>query len=201
MNPRRSLFAVAGLAAVLGLGMPQCGGAEEEATETSVEVTEERDGEAEEREGQADDARSAERPVNIDLSGEDYTDRHPNGTTLQVVGMEVRRNAIAVKIDVVNGHTDTVELTGRSNAGAFLIDDTGVSYKLSRPEENPDLELGPGDQLTGMLVFFGRVPPEASSVTLKMNVYDRDDEVGGDDRYDQTSQPRFQIDDIPLTQG
>lgn len=118
-----------------------------------------------------------------------------------MVGIEVRRTAIAVKIDVVNGHTDTVELTGRTNAGAFLIDDTGVSYKLSRPEDNSDLQLGPGDQLTGSLVFFWRIPPEASSVTLKMNVYDPDDEVGDDDRYHQASQPRFQIDDIPLMQG
>lgn len=54
---------------------------------TSVEVTEEQGEQAEEREGQAKDVESAERPVSIDLSGEDYTDRHPNGTTLQVVGM------------------------------------------------------------------------------------------------------------------
>lgn len=125
----------------------------------------------------------------------DASDRHPNGALLSASRVEVRERSVAVDMTLVNGFTDDVSLNG---VGLWLVDDQGNSYAFDEPDQNADLTIGAGEELTGTLVFLGVVPADATSITLKSNVYDVEDPIDVNDRSGTSTNPEFLLEGLPL---
>jgi len=121
--------------------------------------------------------------------------RHPNGTVLKVTGIAGAATSTTISIEAVNGFTETITLNGR---GIHVRDDVGNRYNFVEPEQNADLELLAGATLTGSLTFLGAIDQKATALRLLVNVYDVDESIDLDDRYDRATSPEFQIDDIPV---
>jgi hypothetical protein len=125
----------------------------------------------------------------------DASDRHPGGSLLTVRGVEVRERSVAVDVSFVNGRTEPVQLAG---SNVWLLDDQGNAYEFDEPEQNADLEVGPGAELTGSLVFLGVLDPRATSLTLRTNVWQPEDTVDLSNRNRQERSPQMQVSDLPL---
>ena len=129
----------------------------------------------------------------------DVEQRHPNGSVLRVTSLAVEANAIRLGIEVVNGADRDL---GLSTGGAVvsLTDDLGGSYEFLEPTDNPDLQIPQRGTLSGELVYFGVLDPDAESLRLQTNatLYDRPGTL-----YDPASElpnepfPHFSI-EIPL---
>lgn len=146
--------------------------------------------------GSAGATTSADPAATIDLTGADLLDQHQNGTLLSVDSVRVERTGIVVGITLVNGFTETVGLNRR---GVHLIDDLGNSYNFDEPDTNAELALEPGAELNGELVFLGVLPDEATSLVLKANVFQADDNIDVLSRFDRTTSPEFLIEGIRLS--
>ena len=122
-------------------------------------------------------------------------DRHPQGHLLSAGSVEVRERSIAVEVSLVNGSTRDIQM----NSGRlWLVDDLGSTYEFSPPSQNEDLEVGPGAELTGTLVFLGVLDPEATSLTMLANVDDPTEVVDLEARDNQSRYPELVLDGLPL---
>ncbi len=141
-------------------------------------------------------ARANER---LDLTGrDDLVDRHPNGSVLQVRGVEVRARSVAVEVSVINGFPESIDLV---NEGLFrdgwlwLVDDRGNTYRF---DGRASLTVGPGEELVGALVFLGPVPDDVEQVALKANVADPVEPIDPRDRDIGDNRPVFYVQGIPV---
>lgn len=123
------------------------------------------------------------------------SDRHPNGAVLAVTGVEVRARSVAIDVSLVNGFPEDIRLNAR---GLWVIDDQGNAYAFAEPAENAQLAVGPGEELSGRLVFLGEVPPAVSALTVLSNVPDASDGVDVADRNDRSTTPEFLVEEIPV---
>ena len=128
----------------------------------------------------------------VSASGQD---RHPQGSLLTVNEVEVRERSIALDISLVNGRTDAIRL---NNYRLWLVDDNDNSYEFSPPVQNANLEVGPGAELSGSLVFLGVLDPEATSLSLKSNVADPLDDIDLESRRNDGGTPKFLVEGLPL---
>lgn len=122
-------------------------------------------------------------------------DRHPQGSLLTVEEVEVRERSIALDISLVNGRTDIIRL---NNFRLWLVDDQDNSYEFSPPEQNANLEVAAGAELTGTIVFLGVLDPEATSLTLKSNVNDPLADIDLESRGFDGTTPKFLVEGLPL---
>lgn len=122
-------------------------------------------------------------------------DRHPEGHLLSASSVEVRDRSIAVEVALVNGSTRDIQM---SSHRLHLVDDVGNTYEFSPPSQNEDLEVGPGAELTGTLVFLGVLDPEATSLSMLANVNDPEETVDLEDRDNQSTYPELVLDGLPL---
>ena len=135
------------------------------------------------------------------LTDADLIDRHPNGAVLSVRGIAVRPNSIALDVSLINGYIEEIRLVDDAlfrNRDTYLVDDFGNAYRYDRRGSNPELRIAPGQEMTGSVVFLGRVPPEASSFALKTNVAEPAAAVDLTDRDRDTDIPSFLVDGIPI---
>lgn len=209
----RSLLPRLALAAALGLALSGCSGggdggdggpADDASPSSSSEATSEEPTEGSEdepSESSSDDATTEEEPdagtsEPVDVSDQGLEDRHQNGSVLTVRSVQVDRTGIIVGVTVVNGFTETISLA--SVGSMFLVDDQGNGYLFREPAQNADLAVEPGAELNGELVFLGVLPDDATSLTLKTNVYNFDDTIDTASRYDQSRSPEFLVEGIPV---
>jgi len=137
----------------------------------------------------------------LSLADAQLVDRHPNGAVLAVRGVQVRPNSIALDISLINGYVEEIRLVDSGlfrNRDTYLVDDFGNPYRYDHQGPNPDLRAGPGQELSGSVVFLGRVPAEATTFALKTNVTDFAAAVDTADRERDTDIPNFYIDGIPI---
>ncbi len=135
------------------------------------------------------------------LTDRQLIDRHPNGAVMTVRGIQIRPNSIALDVSVLNGYIDEIRLVDDAlfrDRDFYLVDDFGNPYRYDRRGGNPDLRIGAGQELTGSIVFLGRVPPEATTVAVKTNIGDPAAAVDLSERDRDTQLPSFYIDGIPI---
>lgn len=119
----------------------------------------------------------------------DLQARHPNGLVVQVKGVSLNNDTVAIAMSAVNGFDNTVRL---NQADMVLRDNLGNKYNLSPPPQNPDVEVASGSKLEGQFIFLGRVAPSATSLSLFIN-----DRFGStNNQYSPT--PQLRIDNIPV---
>lgn len=141
--------------------------ASEQASPSAGDSESERESQPEEPESEASEpAAAAPAATSRTLAIEQ---RHPNGSVLRLTSLEVEASAITVGIEVVNGSGDAFGLSP-GGAEVTLTDDLGGVYEYLRPEDNPDLEIEARGTLTGELVYFGVVDPEAATLLLQTSV-------------------------------
>lgn len=122
-------------------------------------------------------------------------DRHPQGHLLTASSVEVRDRSVAVDVSLVNGSTSDIQV---SSNRLYLLDDVGNTYTFSPPEQNESLQVAPGAELTGTLVFLGVLDPAATSLSLLANVNDPQEAVDLADRENQGGYPELVLDGLPL---
>jgi type IV secretory pathway VirB10-like protein len=94
----------------------------------------------------------------------DLTDRHPNGTRLDVTAIRFEGTAILVDAELINGHTDDIRINLQSrHAGIRLLDDLGNIYQVRPPDDTtaPNLTIASGETLSGSWAFLGPIDPDA----------------------------------------
>jgi len=128
----------------------------------------------------------------VDASAED---RHPNGAHLRVSSVELRERSVAVDVSLVNGHTQEIRLNGR---GLWLVDEQGNAYAFDEPQQNANLTVGSGEELTGTLVFLGSVADDAGSLTLKTNRHNPEDNIDTSSRGRNDTNPEFLLEGLQL---
>jgi len=131
----------------------------------------------------------------VDVSAQGLEDRHQNGAVLTVQSVRVDRTGVVIGVSVINGHTHPVSLNARR---MYVLDDRGNGYNFRPPAQNSNLTVEPGAELAGDLVFLGGVPQDATSLTLKTNVFNADENIDKASRFNQSRQPSFMVEGIPL---
>lgn len=94
---------------------------------------------------------------------------HPNGTVLTVDRVVFAPDHIALDLTVTNGHRSQIALNRFTHRQTRLLDNTGATYNLSPPAQNPEIRVEPGTTIEARLVFLGRVSPDAHTLTLTTN--------------------------------
>lgn len=141
---------------------------------------------------------ASENLVPLDATRPDYTDRHPNGSTLQVTSIEIRERSLVVGVSLVNGYRDRVSLATNGffrDNDIWLVDNLGNAYRF---DGKADVSVAPGEELRGSLVFLGVPPVDARTVTIKTNVNDPAAAVDFNERDRDNDAPVFSIEGIPL---
>ncbi|WP_052668974.1 hypothetical protein [Nitriliruptor alkaliphilus] len=142
-----------------------------------------------------------EGPTSIDL---DESIEHPNGSTMTLTGLEIEDNGIFVSFELYNGHRQTVTLAlygedDRVQQFVQLIDDTGRSYAYQASSDNPQLELDPNSDMSARIGFLGRLPADATSVTLRFNYnLNLNRPVDGPSQAPNSLYPTFVFEGLPL---
>ena len=91
---------------------------------------------------------------------------HPNGSVLQVKGIDFAGDRITLKFAVTNSLEQSIKL---NHSEMVLRDNLGNSYSLLPLPQNPELEIFSGETIKGSLIFLGRIAPTATSLTLTTN--------------------------------
>ena len=91
---------------------------------------------------------------------------HPNGSVLQVKGIDFAGDRITLKFTVTNSLKQSIKL---NHSEMVLHDNLGNSYSLLPLPQNPELEILSGETIKGSLIFLGRIAPTATSLTLTTN--------------------------------
>jgi len=73
-----------------------------------------------------------------------------------------------------------------------------LSYEFSPPEQNPDLEVGPGEELSGTVVLLGVLDPDATDLTLRTDVNDPQETIDTANRQNDGGSPKFLLEGPPL---
>lgn len=137
-------------------------------------------------------AQSNTAQVTAVLTSQTGSDRHPCGATFDVMGVQKREKSIAVAFQAINGHSEVISLNTR---GAWLVDNVGNIYKFQPPAQNGALKIPSGAKMTGTMVFLGDLAPEATSVTLRVNVSEPEakHDVDPSKRNSRDTNPKFEI--------
>jgi|GEM_PF-3447689 len=108
---------------------------------------------------------------------------HPSTITVRVQGVSFTDTHIAVGFVATNtgGRQRSIS---NGNSASHLEDDLGNQYRLKFQGDNRFLRINEGQEMSGVLVFAGRIHPTATQLTLVMNA----DESTTDDA---TSSPKF----------
>jgi len=214
MRPTTSRLAV--LAACSALVLAGCSGSDggdgqdAGATQTAAQENAEPTAEAtaDPTADEQDDATSTDAPTDeataggdaeaaeaTDLSDRGLEDRHQNGAVLSVQSVRVDRTGVVIGVSVINGHTHPVSLNARR---MYVLDDRGNGYNFRPPAQNSNLTVEPGAELAGDLVFLGVVPQDATSLTLKTNVFNADENIDKASRFNKSRHPSFMVEGIPV---
>jgi hypothetical protein len=176
----------------------------EDAGDDVVEADDTGDGELEpdaDRElttGPGDDsADGSSTPEDVSL---DLTQRHPNGTVLQVTNLAFEGNTILVDAEFVNGATRAVRLRIEGAERLRLSDDLGNAYNFLAPDDldGDRIELAVSESIGGTFAFLGPVDPDAGDLTLGVNVPDPMDGFALDGRREETQDPEFVLEGLDL---
>lgn len=135
-------------------------------------------------------AAPAQAPVlPADLGLEDVA-VHPNGASVKVQGVAFSDTHIGVGF--VGTNTDNRRMTFSSgHHSSFLEDDLGHRYPLKFEGDNRQMIASANSEISGVLVFAGRIQPGASALTLVLN----SEKSSSDSR---TSSPRLIAGPWPL---
>lgn len=114
---------------------------------------------------------------------------HPNGSVMRLSEASFAEDNIALQLAITNGHNYEIKLNNCKDT--ILRDNLGNVYNIAPPTQNPQLDVPPGETLSGKFVFLGRVSPEATSLTLTAN-----SECGSDN--ENTTSPKMILADIPI---
>ncbi|ARK28592.1 hypothetical protein [Halalkalibacter krulwichiae] len=164
---------------------------------TSENLTIEDEQEAEQDEGkeeiqaepdQGKEANKTELPEKLQV---DQQLIHDNGTVATIESIEFGEEVITVNVNVKNGRLGDIFFAHTGRKGLVLEDDTGVQYPFLPPNDNEGLMIGTGEQLSGALVFLGRVNGEAKELSLTVNPHRKDDN-------ERTSTPYFFFESIEI---
>lgn len=133
---------------------------------------------------------------NSDQSVElDRKSSHPRReVTVEVTGVEIHDRAIYVTIKAISRDETDLSLAAASRS-VFLVDDRGNLYPWQPPNENSNLGMSLGDELTARLGFIGPIDEEAESLTFFMN-YDGPERAINLDL--NAPAPSFKFEDLPI---
>lgn len=129
----------------------------------------------------------------------DLEQRHPNGSVMRVTSLQFEATSMTLGIEVVNGSDTELRLASPLD-DVSLVDDLGGIYEFIRPPDNTNLSVPARGTLTGELVYFGILNPEATALRLQTNDYLRStDRTVYDPATESTSErsPHFSF-EIPL---
>lgn len=135
----------------------------------------------------------------------DLSDRHPNGTRLEVTGIRFEGTAVLVDAEFINGHTQDIDINLQSrHSGIRLLDDLGNIYQVRPPDDatNETVTIASGETLSGSWAFLGPIEPDAQELRLVVNLYESElEDYDPATRYDGTPRPDFIMGPIPLEEG
>lgn len=140
------------------------------------------------------EAGSESGPIELDIS-----ERHPNGTQLDITSITVEDRSVSVEAEFFNGGKNPILITVQGGNAITLIDDQGNAYPFIQPDgaesNESQLEVAPGESIGGTWSFLGRAS-DASTLTLSVNRLA--DSTEAPDQRANTSGPQFAV-EIPLS--
>ncbi|WP_292106891.1 OmpA family protein [Brevundimonas sp.] len=92
---------------------------------------------------------------------------HPSGVVLQVLSVEVGRDATQVSVRIINGRDRSVNLIS-GDESSYLLTDSGEKLLIIPPATNERLSIPAGQTLDGVLAVAG-APPRGGDVVLVLN--------------------------------
>ena len=107
---------------------------------------------------------------------------------MRVTGVSYAEDHTAVTLTVDSKYAGGILLN--EHGAMQMRDDLGNVYNLTPPPQNPDVTVLPGASLSGAFIFAGRLPREATMLTLLTN-----EQHGGNS--EAVRRPQFRI-DIPV---
>lgn len=125
----------------------------------------------------------------------DRKSSHPRReVTVEVTGVEIHDRAVYVMIKAISRDESDLSLAVGSRS-VFLVDDRGNLYPWQPPNENSNLRMSLGDELTARLGFIGPIDEDAESLTFFMN-YDGPERAINLDL--NAPAPSFKFEDLPI---
>lgn len=94
---------------------------------------------------------------------------HPGGVVLEVDRVVTVDDAVLLAVRVVNTHASEPAQLAVQPDLTWLEDDLGNRYRFRPPDDNPQLVVGPGEELVGDVAFVGPLEAGASELTLRTN--------------------------------
>lgn len=116
---------------------------------------------------------------------------HPSGVILQVLSIEVGRDASQVSARIINGLDRAVSLNN-ADEGSYLLMDNGEKLLIIPPATNERLSIPAGQTIDAVLAVAG-APPRGADVVLVLNERGSADNV-------RSSTPRLEV-RLPLGGG
>lgn len=142
--------------------------------EVAVESQDDADPEASEEaidgeEGSAEDSASeteeSSSPRSVDL---EETETHPSGATVTVTGLTIDDRAVYVDLEAFNPSQEDIRLA-ESGRYIRLEAPQGRTFDFRPPEDNPDLSVPSGGELTATLGFVGQLSDDDVTLDLLLN--------------------------------
>lgn len=96
------------------------------------------------------------------------TASHEFGMQVRLFGMAFTETAIGISAEVINNGPQGASFNN-SRYEAFLEDDLGNRYQLEMTPDDYQLRIEDGERQPGVLVFAGRIHPDATTVTGVLN--------------------------------
>lgn len=124
------------------------------------------------------------------LTFDDKSVNHPNGTSFTVQQINFGENTIDVSFQTVNGSNFGNDFATR-NTSAFLKDDKSNRYFLIPSASGSEIKMAAREKMSGTLRFAGKIAPDAAKLSLHLN-----DSTGSDS--DQARSPKIIVSDIQI---
>ena len=100
-----------------------------------------------------------------------------NGALLLIKTIEIRADSIVLDVAIANPGDAALRL---NRARSLVLDDgAGGIHHLNPPPDNPELEISPGLQLAGELVFIGPPAPAARALSVSNGAFRSELPLGG----------------------
>jgi len=96
------------------------------------------------------------------------TASHEFGMQVRLFGMAFTETSIALSVEVINNGPQGARFNGGRYEG-FLEDDLGNRYQIELTPDDYALRIDDGERQPGVLVFAGRIDPNATSISGVLN--------------------------------
>lgn len=124
------------------------------------------------------------------------SERHPNGTVLDVTGLTIDGRTLVLNAEFFASGPAPITIAVEGGTAVRLKGSDGTFYRLVPPEDVEDeiIELAPGESIGGTWSFRGPLQPGTTAVTLMVNMYEPSVDPN---QYDRATRTEFYV-EIPL---